>query len=255
MAFRPSRASYSALKPRFNQTGAGATVFTQSALFDGIDERIEMGNVLDNAGTAAQSTSFWIKKATFTGQQNILNKGWPERWDNFYVSNKLGFTIAAAGANSLQVFTTAAALTDGAWNHCMLTYSGSKTPAGIKLYVNGVLEPHTININAFTGTSTNTKSLMISSRDALSLFYAGNVCSVNYWPTVRTLADAVEGYNGGANIDATTLTNPPTHSWLNDTAGDDLTAATGTVVDTGSVGGFDGTPVNTEVGDLVVDAP
>jgi len=77
------------------------------------------------------------------------------------------------------------------------------------------------------------------------------VTEVLIYNSKLTSGNVTSLYNSGT---PTTPVGSPVHHWSMNHPSDDATGTTGNIVDTGS-GATDGTPFNTEVGDLVTDAP
>jgi len=133
---------------------------------DGVNEYIDYGNILAYERTQALSFSCWVtpislaspifllvKRTTAAGQ-----RGW-----QFVISslgNGCSFfnTVTTNGLNVRGV----TALTTGTLYHLCITYDGSSTPAGIKVFINNVEDVGytTVqnNLSATIITSVNLKS-------------------------------------------------------------------------------------------------
>jgi len=117
-------------------------------VLDGTDDYVSMGDsaTLDFASTDALTFRFWVKPTNFTNPADQMI------YDKFSEAASTGFTIAASGSTGKLalaigggagyptnwiVVRTAAALSNGVWQHCVITYDGSRTAAGVKFYING----------------------------------------------------------------------------------------------------------------------
>jgi hypothetical protein len=86
-------------------------------------------------------------------------------------------------------FTTTAALSTGAWNQVVMTYDGSETAAGIKIYVNGALMAGTTSsTGSYTGMANTTGSVNIGSWDGSSFRMAGSLAIIRIYKVELTQA-------------------------------------------------------------------
>src|SRR5574343_1084076 len=122
------------------------TAFSNKVVdFGGTDEYVTMGDVLNFERTDSFSISCWFK-TTGTNSAHLVTK---RNASPIYQGRQ--FYISASGAlyfslindwsigNRLQVYTTTA-WNNGAWHHVVATYDGSSTAAGVKIYVDNVLQ-------------------------------------------------------------------------------------------------------------------
>jgi len=133
--------------PETNLTGTGGTPAYSnqySLTFDGIDDFVNMGNVLNmrQDGSDAFSFSFWIKRTsgggiqTFLGKSQVSAKGVRIYSNGSTIYMLIGTYSSACLFNTFN-FTT---LNNGSWHHIVWTYDGSSTQAGMKLYINDNLK-------------------------------------------------------------------------------------------------------------------
>jgi hypothetical protein len=71
------------------------------------------------------------------GKLTAAGKGWYQEVNGLTGQLQLGLSHAFAGTQLLYIQDTGAAVTDGLWHHIAVTYDGSSTHAGLKLYVDG----------------------------------------------------------------------------------------------------------------------
>ena len=71
-------------------------------------------------------------------------------------------------------FATTASLSTGAWNHVIVTYDGSESPNGIRIYNNGILMAGaTSTTGTYTGMGNTTGNVHIGSWDGTQFYLAG----------------------------------------------------------------------------------
>jgi len=125
--------------------------------FDGTDDNINMTDTsFDFERTDSFSLSAWIK--TDVGAPIIAKQlaGPTFNGYNFY-----------AGASGIIVIihvTAPTDVTDGNFHHAVLTYDGSSSASGVKVYVDGSSESLTTVTDALTATMLNDRVLQIGTR-------------------------------------------------------------------------------------------
>ena len=224
--------------------------------FDGIDEYIDFGNVLDLDGFNPFTISLWGK---FSSSDTILNKedgsniGYRLTIDG---NSKINFSIGDGSSNRIRIRQSVG----GGWtteiNHLVLTYDGSGLASGFTLYKNGSSESFGIFIDSLSNSS-NTGSFYIAKSSAFAglegnNFFNGNLMSLSKYDTELTATDVSNLYNSGVPVDPRDVSlNPSFFAPLggpNDTFSTDWT-----FID--EVGGNNGTSVNMEESDKTSDTP
>jgi len=211
--------------------------------FDGVDENLNFGNVLDLDGSSAFSFSFWIKRASSQ----------PETFISKYAGNFQGFSIYSNGggsfdsfffligqnsSNTIQVQTNFPEIPSNKWMDCVVTYDGTKSASGVNIYINNNLRTLTVLKDTFTGSSSVSNDLIFGSFPS-SYFYDGRMDDVQFYDFELNATQVSDIYNSGY---VTAPTASPIHHWK---LGEEDTFSTNwTVKD--SVGSLDGTSVNME---------
>ena len=221
-------------------TGFG---FRYGYQFDGVDESINFGNVLDLDGSSAFSFSFWIKRDITTAEAFISKT--TGSFDGFMIYSNGGgglnsflFYIGVNSSNTIQVQTTFPEIPDNKWMHCVVTYDGSKNASGVNVYINNSLRTLTVLRDTFTGSSS-VSSDFIFGRFSSIYFYEGRLDDVQFYDLELNSTQVSDIYNSGY---VTAPTASPTHHWK---LGEEDTFSTNwTVKD--SIGSLDGTSVNME---------
>jgi hypothetical protein len=233
---------------------------TQSILFDGADEYVTLGDVAPfdcGDGTAAFSVSFWFKNTTFGGDAVVAKNGGNtspgfQSWVD--ATGQVNARLYNAAGNVCHV-ENATTLTAGVWYHAVVTYDGSKAASGLLVYVNAATNANTLS-DTLTGDPDPgaVASTIAANGEGASGFYEGNIRDVAWWGgTELSAAQVSTVYNSGAVHDLRNVSPVPDNYWEIGAHADDATSGTGTVQDL--IGALDGTPTNTEAGDLEADVP
>tara|TARA_B100000131_G_scaffold141190_1_gene137379 strand:+ start:21331 stop:22122 length:792 start_codon:yes stop_codon:yes gene_type:complete len=143
------------------------------------------------------------------------------------------------------------------WTHLCVTHDGQN---GIQFYFDGVAQPGTFMIDTlYTGgvassSLKNTEKVYIGYRQNASLYAGLNDLAV--FNKEFDQSEVTEAYNSGDPADLTShsASSNLVAYYTFDEAGDDSTANTGVIHDA-SGNGHDGTPKQTEVGDINTDVP
>lgn len=106
---------------------------------------------------------------------------------------------STVGDSMLGVITVAAPFASG-WHHCVFTYDGSKTNAGMKVYVDGVLSPVTSVNNsgsgAYSGMNYNGNTLHVGQFPDASYRFPGALVDVRVYGSALSAADILLLYQG-----------------------------------------------------------
>lgn len=156
--------------------------------------------------TTPFSVSFWIKPTSLVNSQGIVtvkntngsNDGWAIT--QFTTSSgviRFQFMVNNT-TNGLVVETSAAQLTVNVWQHIVLTYDGSSTPAGCKIYKNGVSVALTTIQNNLTASPTYNNFFVLGAYGNGSTNLNGKLDETSVWNVALSGAQVTEIYNGGA---------------------------------------------------------
>jgi len=237
---------------------------TKSIIFDGVDETISFGDVLKKSNTSVWSQSIWVKsgadsqvsKCIWSKQEGVGSfAGWNLLTTG--VNDLLSFVINDAsppGENFIH-YTVSNMFTLNTWVHMVITYDGSSTAAGIKVYKNGGLQSKSVVRDDLAGTIDVTAAMRLGSRfDTPSSFWNGRSTSAAIFDKELSQAEVLALYNSGVvldprtNLAANTEFFPPLGE-----APDDVEVSNG-VVD--KIAGNNGTAENmTNAANIVADVP
>ena len=158
-----------------------------------------------------------------------------------------------AANNKIQTQVTSTSFKDGAWHHIVMTYDGSSTAAGLKVYVDGVIPAFTNPYDALTATVVTTDPLYIGARKSLAneTYWDGNLDEAAIYNKALSAAEVTEIYNQGTTNDLSLLSSAANLvGWWRMGDGDTYP----TLTDHGS-GAHNGTMTNMLAADIQTDAP
>ncbi len=176
--------------------------FGKALEFDGDNDYVNMGDVLDQDGSSAFSISAWIKAANGVNEQIIVSKmssggshtGYSLRASD--TSPFLNFSLISdvSPDNRIQI-RGSTEVNDGTWHHVVATYDGTKSASGVHLYVDGQEETKAVRNDTLTGSTSNSIDFNIGEREsgagaiALDQFFTGLIDEVAIFNVVLDDAD------------------------------------------------------------------
>jgi len=228
--------------PETNLVGGGAVFSnTQSILTDGVDDFVNMGNVLNMAddGTDAFTFSFWCKGISGTYIRQYFGKmtSTIHGYGMYRVGNIIYLFLGDYSSACIMARYTFSDSTDGNWHHFAWTYDGSEDVSGFTLYIDNT--PVTLLTQFNNAPITNvvtTANFTIGSRNTLYEMNA-NFDEFAYFNSELSQSDVTSIYGGGVPSSLSSYSSLV--SWWR--CGDNDTSPT--LTDNGS-GGNDGTMTN-----------
>lgn len=186
-----------------NGTTYDTGIINQGFSLDGVNDTVDFGNVLDFDGSTPFSVSCWINTNNVTSSNVPLAKAqnlapftgyWFLIMDTgelrFYLSNDLNSPNYLSVENSITLSTST-------WYHCVMTYDGSKSSTGLKLYVDNALNTQNVISNTLTGSTSNSRNFKLGARNN-GFFYNGLIDEVAVFNKELTPSEVTELYNSGA---------------------------------------------------------
>lgn len=172
--------------------------------FDGTDDYVDTGNAtnFDFERTDSFSASAWIKTSTTGNFQPVMGnemndstlRGWM-----FYIydTNVMAFDLISndVTTNLINIITPTT-VTDGNWHYVTVTYDGSSTSAGIKIFVDGKLQTNTA-AGTLSATTVSTRNLEIGRRLNGNLYLNGLIDDVKVYSYARSAKQVVSDMNAG----------------------------------------------------------
>ena len=174
-------------------TAPSGCAFSTALNFDGSNDYVESWSStagLLPIGNAARTVDFWVK-TTQTSIGNIV------AWGDRINGQRSSFAVRSGKAAFIGEFRDATGtitINDGIWHHVAISYDGltNTTNAGIKIYVDGVLDPGPY-ADAWNGTnlSTTTRPLTMGRTPPPSAveYFNGSVDELRIWDKELSFAE------------------------------------------------------------------
>lgn len=183
-------------------------VFNQySTQFDGAnDTAAATVTAYQFTRTTPFSVSFWVKPTSLVNAQAVVavkqTTGSIDGWSLTQFTTSSGVLrfqfMLNNTTNGLVVETTLAALVVNVWQNIVLTYDGTSTPAGCKIYKNGVSAALTTIQNNLTSSPVYTSNFTVGSTGNGSTNLNGRLDELAVWNISLSAAQALEIYNAGS---------------------------------------------------------
>jgi hypothetical protein len=166
--------------------------------FDGINDRVTMGNNFNFDGSTPFTFSFWMNLTVLT-DQTILGK-----WNNtnvgylfFLISGKLRIALSNNVSTNILRVDTVNSLTTGL-KLITITYDGSKSSSGLKIKIDNSNQSLTILNNSLTSNFTTTDDFILGWSSTGLPYYKGIIDELAIWDRVLTDTEVTELYNSGS---------------------------------------------------------
>jgi RHS repeat-associated protein len=172
-----------------------------AATFNGTTGTVTIpdANTTEFDRTSTFTVETWAK-STNTGLEELVSKmanaapytGWEvlEYQGLVYV-----YLISNYGAGNYILVHAPKTVSDGAWHHIAVTYSGTSTAAGFTIYIDGSAQTLGVDHDALTGTTLSSQALSLGSRAGASYFLTGSLSDVAIYRTALTAARVTAHYN------------------------------------------------------------
>ena len=102
--------------------------------FDGSDDSVDVPDSSDLDGFSKFTLSGWVNPNVTGGYRVIFDKYWPSGY-TWRISN-IDYPYIYVNGNYLIASTT---VTEGAWNHLVVTYDGTSTSNNVNFYIYWVM--------------------------------------------------------------------------------------------------------------------
>lgn len=154
---------------------------TSTYTFDGTNDLItvaDANNLTFGNGTAdsAFSISFWVVFQSISGTRAVIAKATNAAAGEYYCITSANLIYFRLVDNSAAAFIgVSCPMTDvGIWKFVTLTYSGAGSAAGLKIYLDGALQPLTTsNSGSYTAMENLTTTLRFGERVVGSEYFSG----------------------------------------------------------------------------------
>ena len=171
--------------------------------FDGTDDYIDYGDVLDFDRLDPFSINAWIKKDS-TDTQTIVGKMETSSnlrgWQFYFTGTALSLILRRQNQTYNRLITTSdVAISDSNWHNVVCTYDGSSVTTGMNLYIDGSIVAVTRGSTLGGGTSLHTSiPLQIGANNA-STSFNGNIASVQIYNRELSATEVLHNYNALKN--------------------------------------------------------
>jgi hypothetical protein len=155
-------------------------------------------------GTTPFSVSVWLYPTTLSGTSfplSTLSGGGPTGWELQLSSGVIGVVLLVSyPTNGIDV-NGSVSLTANALNHAVFTYDGSQNGAGVKIYLNGVLQTSTVVQSNLTSSIANGQPISFGTRQGLQGTYTfpGSMADVRIFGTALNQTQVTKLFAGGVN--------------------------------------------------------
>ncbi|MBY0369703.1 hypothetical protein K2X33_03390 [bacterium] len=151
------------------------------ATFDGSNDYVSFGNASALSFDKTSSFTFetWMRSTSTTATIAILGKMGSSPFPgyglymNYPSTGVIGWQLINTYPTNLLTVYSTTTVNDGAWHHVALTYDGSSTAAGTKIYIDGTASTNTF-ANTLTGATTNSAAFTVGARSG-SLNWGGEI--------------------------------------------------------------------------------
>jgi hypothetical protein len=144
--------------------------------------------------TAPFSVAFWVK---YSSQNNkvIIGKATGSigatGWQIWLATGLLNVSLTNTDAtNQVRVTCSDTAIDDDLWHHVVVTYSGSSTAAGVKVYFDSVSQSLTTVTNNLNATILNNTAVVIGALPGGTNYYTGGIDDVRIYNIELSAAQA-----------------------------------------------------------------
>lgn len=180
-------------------TITGTPIFNQGGTFDGTNESIDYGNILNFERTQPCSFEAMIKQSGTGGIQSIISKqlttptyaGW-----HFFMNNgkiSLSFANNVGTGDYLSGYYNTLLTVDTVY-HVLATYDGSSAIGGMNFYINGAPVATQEGANGLTASIITAETVKISERGAGDGDFEGEIKFVNVFDRELTAAEAFDRF-------------------------------------------------------------
>lgn len=173
---------------------------------EGTNEYVTMGNILAFERTDAFSISCWFKGST---AGYLLSKITADPYTGYglylLASGSIRFFLAnSVASNGIDIATTSTSW-GAAWTHVVVTYDGSSTAAGTRIYVNGILQSVTVSQDTLSTSTVTTTPFNLLSRTNGTACLVGDLDNVGVYDVELTSEEVEAIYAAATAIKDTTV--------------------------------------------------
>ena len=172
---------------RLKEVGA-ITTKCYSLEFDGVAEYVNCTNnaVFDLERTDSFSMAAWVNVGSYspTATEHVISKYSNPPATGYFlavIADKITVSLQNFGGGNGIIVSTVNTFNTGQWYHITVTYDGSSTAAGVKIYVDGVSETISIAFDTLTGSILTSEVLKIGGNVTPVRYFEGKIASARMW--------------------------------------------------------------------------
>ncbi|MDB5351487.1 MAG: Planctomycete cytochrome [Planctomycetota bacterium] len=173
---------------------------------------VDLGDRGATDGTSSFSVSVWVRPDSSDGMA-VLSKMDEEAgyrgYDLLWEGGKLVCHLVHHWPDNALKVITKETFTPKVWRHVLVTYDGSRKPAGLKIYVDGTLRPVDVASDNLTMTIATVKPFHLGLRQK-SLPFRGSIDDLQWFGDVLTAEDATHLASGKSRSPSADLWAIPT---------------------------------------------
>jgi hypothetical protein len=177
----------------------------QALSFDGSNDTIPTVDINSLDGVAQMSVSAWVYQRSTTSESVVLSEYVPINDVGWGLSSS---ATANGGGDDMQfriddssTFTTANVHQANRWEHWLAVYNGGLAAADrVKLYLNGVRQATSNDVNPPTTTTANSDAPFLGAYADSSQFWDGSIDDVRVWSRAIATDEIKRLYNMGSTL-------------------------------------------------------
>lgn len=178
-------------------------IYCYSLDFDGVNEYVNCTNnaAFDLDRTNSFTISAWVNVTSYsiTTTEHIISKYSNPPAQGYFLAvqaNKIVFSLQSNGGTNGIIVATVNTFNTSQWYNIAVTYDGSSSGSGVKIYVNGINEPIDVTADTLTGSTLTSETLKIGGTVTPARYFNGKISSVRMWNTELLASEVLlEFYN------------------------------------------------------------
>jgi hypothetical protein len=181
--------------PTFNTGSLGSIVF------DGVDDYCNIGNVtpLNFNRLDPYTFSVFFKSANVNPPAVLLGKmdqSFVQGYTLYQINGQIYTDLGnfSGTINALSV-STSAILSNNIIYNIVVTYDGSSSTSGLKIYLNSVIQSTSVQYNSLTTNFTNTAPFYIAGRYPSAYPFPGSIYTTQIYNRALSADEVLQNYN------------------------------------------------------------
>jgi len=169
--------------------------------FDGSDDFISGGDILNFERTDSFTVSAWVKRNSINNDQATVSKMTSSAHYRGYLlaitsANVVTFILRnTTSATRFFTVSSTTTITDLNWHNIVATYDGSSASGGVKIYIDGVSDTVSASGTLTTGTTIDSAPFNIGARNSNNLFADVNIGPVHIYNRALSSTEVLHNYN------------------------------------------------------------